>query len=172
MPHACKMELEGIVSMGLEDLLEASRIALRVRDVPPDGLKFKKPEAPAVRRAARKIGDGDSWDHSCIARRRGNACAWQNPGRVQPTQTDAVGAMDRQQAARMLRDWLRSTSGVLGCFGLYFSSRRGHLDHVANNLGDCLGLRLSSSTRQGQPSTTATGMSAASKARGGPESLR
>ena len=52
MSHACKMGLEGIVSMGLEDCLEASRIALRVRDVSPDWLKFKKPEASAVRRAA------------------------------------------------------------------------------------------------------------------------
>jgi hypothetical protein len=46
-------------------------------------------------------------------------CACQNPGRFQSPQIDAahlrVGAMD----ARVLRDWLRSSAGVLGCFGGY-----------------------------------------------------
>jgi len=42
--HACRMELEGIVSKRLGSCYRSGRS--------PDWLKFKNPEAPAVRREA------------------------------------------------------------------------------------------------------------------------
>jgi ATP-dependent DNA ligase len=49
--HACKMGLEGIVSKRLGSRYRSGRS--------PDWLKFKNPEAPAVKREAKRIGGAD-----------------------------------------------------------------------------------------------------------------
>jgi len=53
--HACKRGLEGIVSKRLGSRYRSGRS--------PDWLKFKNPEAPAVKREAERIGASDSSRH-------------------------------------------------------------------------------------------------------------
>ena len=57
--HACKMGLEGIVSKRLGSRYRSGRS--------PDWLKFKNPEAPAVKREAGRIGAVRADDRSASA---------------------------------------------------------------------------------------------------------
>ena len=61
--HACKMGLEGIVSKRLGSRYRSGRS--------PDWLKFKNPDAPAVRREKTGANDFRSPDHGAAAEPNG-----------------------------------------------------------------------------------------------------